>query len=330
VYLEITQGCDSFCRLCDYWRLRDPDRLTVDRFDAAVLPLLARYMPLDNITITGGEPTLHPDLGAVCERLRPLTRSLTLVTSTTHLEDHYDDVKNQLTSYLISLDSVDPLTYRRIRGVDLAQSVLRWIRRIRDTSDARVAVNCVIQRANHDQIFDVFFTATSSAEEAYGRQEGTPLRTERAARLTVDELAFVEEQLCMLVEHVDEDRLPTVRRYPELLDLLAGGPAWQGRSCDVPWTSFVINAHEDVLPCFYLPFRESVANPDGVRRLIGEVRRSMLDDPDFRARHCDRCPCFMSRRRPLEEIRRMDRAGAHDSLRHLPAWGHNEPSGVTG
>jgi len=336
-YIELTEGCDSHCKLCDYWKIKNPRFLSLLQVRNEVIPLLKKYTPLDNLTLTGGEPTLNPALADICSELSPLARSLTIVTSTSHLADHYEQLPELVSSYLISFDSAYPRTYRKIRGVDLGESVLNWVRRIRLTSNARVALNCVIQTSNYDHIYETvqaafdagaqhfFMTATSSAVEAYGRLEGVPVRTTRAAVLTPAQLDIVESQLLRLIEDFTEEQLPTKHLFPQLFELLAGEKAWEGETCDVPWTSFVVSARQKVLPCFYMPFKAPLQNADDIRDLVRSVQDSMLGDPVFRAAYCDHCPCFMSRRRSVMSMHQLHLRSLERASAKVPTWGYNDP-----
>ena len=283
------------------------------------MPHLQRPAPLENVTLTGGEPTLHPDLPAFCSALRPKVKSLTLATSASCLSRVFPEVRDLLTSYLISVDGVDPDTYSASRGVELHDYALSWIRTLRRASDAHIAANCVVQKVNFDKIYDIvvrclhagahfmFLTAVSYAEEAYGRENGAGAAALKAIDLSEDELAEADRQLRALARDFP-DRLPTREHFPAIIELLRGRPAWQDQTCDVPWTSFVVDVDGQVLPCFYMPFR-SAQDGAAERRLVADVQNSMLGDAEFRAKHCDRCPCFMGRRRPLDLMR-----AAHDAL----------------
>jgi MoaA/NifB/PqqE/SkfB family radical SAM enzyme len=338
LYLEITQNCDSRCRLCDYWKVNEPRLLTIDRFRNDVVPYIERCKGLENITITGGEPTLHPDLVEICGVLSHRARSVTLVTSGSCLMSHFSGLKSNVSSYLLSVDGVDAHTYSSSRGVDLHEYALFWIRTIRRASDARVATKCVVQKANVDRIYAIaatclragahfmFIDGVSYAETAFGRRKGVPASTRNAAELTEDEVVEVGRQLAAL-ERDFPDRLPTRKFFPQLLDLLRRRPAWEGASCDVPWTSFVLTSDGFVRPCFYMPFKASMATTDEARAVIRSVQDSMLFDPKFRGLHCDRCPSFISRRRPLDALRATHEACVV-SLRDDPSksiWGYSQP-----
>lgn len=80
VFVQVNERCDSRCRLCDYWLIDNPAELGMGDLQDTVVPLLEPLSPLLNVSITGGEPTLHPDLVQICATLRPLAHSLTLVS----------------------------------------------------------------------------------------------------------------------------------------------------------------------------------------------------------------------------------------------------------
>jgi len=81
-----TAGCNFRCGFCHNPELVLPDRLaSTPRLDEDhVLDELAtRIGFIDGVVITGGEPTLHPDLGPFAERLHALGLAVKLDTNGT-------------------------------------------------------------------------------------------------------------------------------------------------------------------------------------------------------------------------------------------------------
>jgi len=314
VFVQVNERCDSRCRLCDYWLIDNPAELDMGDLRDTVVPLLEPLSPLLNISITGGEPTLHPDLVQICSTLRPLAHSLTLVTSTTGLPEVFADLRSLVSAYLISIDGVDRRTYVTSRGIDHAAAAVEWLSRIRQETEAEIGVSCVIQRANHDRLVTlveiclsagahhVFLRVPSLTDDAFGRQGTVALRTLASARLTEEQVALVAEQLTELAARYTAEQLPNAVEYDSLISVLRGGKPGEGTVCDVPFTSFVVTPNGTYSPCFYLPFSAPASDPGAVAELVDDIRGRMLHDKTFRARHCDGCHQFTGRRMDATDI----------------------------
>lgn len=74
-----TYRCDSRCSMCHIWKNPTHPDYELDLETLAKLP-----GGFDYINITGGEPTLRKDLMAICDLLRPKTRTLEISTNGLH------------------------------------------------------------------------------------------------------------------------------------------------------------------------------------------------------------------------------------------------------
>src|SRR3989344_9529197 len=69
--ISVTSNCNSGCLTCNFWQLRSKDELTLDEIKKIFAsPVMSN---LKNIGITGGEPTLRPDLGEIIKAVHELT-----------------------------------------------------------------------------------------------------------------------------------------------------------------------------------------------------------------------------------------------------------------
>lgn len=317
ISLQINETCDSRCRLCDYWRLQNPREMSEEVLEGLVYPLLRDLSPLGNICVTGGEPTLHSALVRIMRDVSPLTQTLTLITTTSQLEKVYAGIRDSVSSYMISVDGADRGTYRQTRGVDLFDSAMAWISRLRAETAAAIAVSCVVQKGNFDQLeqiaemafsqgaHHVFFRVPSLTDDAFGRPDGVPQRTTRAATLTSEEVDVVQRQFVNIARGYTREQIPNVLDYGRYVNNLRGGPPPTGLSCDVPFTSMVIDPDGCYLPCFYMPFKVSLRDAEKVTELSSGIQRGILHDAAFRARHCDGCQQYVDRKRPVGELNEM-------------------------
>ncbi len=77
-----TQGCNWRCPWCHNPALVYPEQFTATFPEADIFAHLARRRrQLDGVVVTGGEPTLHPDLAAFLTRVRQLGYATKLDTN---------------------------------------------------------------------------------------------------------------------------------------------------------------------------------------------------------------------------------------------------------
>jgi len=154
--ISVTDRCNERCLYCmpegyKGWAQR-PDHLTADEIVRTVEA--ATRIGFQKFRITGGEPLIRKDVVEICRRIwdLPGTQTLGVSTNATHLAPLAHGLKQAgVRSLNISLDALDPATYRRITGGDL--------RPVLDGIDAALAegfevikLNCVLLRGvNEDQ-----------------------------------------------------------------------------------------------------------------------------------------------------------------------------------
>jgi pyruvate formate lyase activating enzyme len=125
--IVFTRGCNLRCSFCHNPELVDPPRYCPALPKQVILQFLrSRVGRIQGVVITGGEPTIHPDLPAFCREVRNLGYSIKLDTNGTAPGLLRSMVADGLLDF-IAMDIKGPLSsYTRIAGgsdrapVDLA------------------------------------------------------------------------------------------------------------------------------------------------------------------------------------------------------------------
>ncbi|MDR2945698.1 MAG: anaerobic ribonucleoside-triphosphate reductase activating protein [Candidatus Adiutrix sp.] len=105
-----TQGCNFACPYCHNPHLVRLFGEPVD--EVATLEFLRRRRPLlDGVVISGGEPTLQPDLAEFCKKLRGLGYEVKLDTNGSRPEVVADLIDRKLITYLALDLKADPAAY---------------------------------------------------------------------------------------------------------------------------------------------------------------------------------------------------------------------------
>ena len=156
---------DSFGRVIDYARLSVTDRCNLrcvyclpesEKATCVTMPFddlmrigkVLASLGVKKFKITGGEPTLRPDIVEVVRSLKSLPNitDVTLTTNGLTLADLAPDLAAAgLDSVNISIDSLNPAIYRSLTGVSALSRVLKGLEAASAINS--VKVNCVPQSA---------------------------------------------------------------------------------------------------------------------------------------------------------------------------------------
>lgn len=156
VYYEIVSNCNLSCKHCSDLLPKQIEMIDVDamlRFHEVVSKL-----GISECVITGGEPTLHPDLRKMVFMLSEygkvvITTNATVIT--------YEMVRellgyNKNIHIQISLDGISKEVFERIRGNGQYEKVIKIINCIvNDGLQNQLALSMTIMRDNYDEISEL-------------------------------------------------------------------------------------------------------------------------------------------------------------------------------
>ncbi len=123
----------------------------------------------DAIRITGGEPTVRAHLPRLIGMLAPLGADVAITTNGVKLVELAPKLAEAgLRRINVSLDSLDPDTFRELTRRDDLERVLSGIDAARDAGLDPVKINCVVIRGvNDEEVVDI---------AAFGRDRGVTVR----------------------------------------------------------------------------------------------------------------------------------------------------------
>lgn len=256
---QVNLRCNSSCGYCNL-------PLNVGRYEMSRNEIREVFANLYEdglrvVFVQGGEPLLRRDLTAILQDLHDMGFHLTVITNGTKLTaplvQHFDDLGISLS---ISLDTLDPATYERIRGTDQLDAVLAGLDHLQHYRHPKF-LTCIVSEVNRDEVSDVV---------AFARQRGF-LPVVGAYHWDVglygkqdDALLYEREQARMVFERLlEEETLPAgyLRQYAkDNVTWLGGGTL---APCDAGGYSIAIDASGNVSPCLSLP-------------PVGNLRESLL------------------------------------------------------
>lgn len=153
VSFNVSNRCNERCPMCQVWREALPE-LSLEE----MRPLFAglRRFGFAVVEVAGGEPFLRKDLFGIFSLLEEMSFLYSATTNGTVLTDEVVDrlrgTKNLL-QLGVSIDSLDPALYARLRGRDLLPVVLEGLKRLRRARlPFLVKLNVTVSRHNHREV----------------------------------------------------------------------------------------------------------------------------------------------------------------------------------
>ena len=187
--ISVTDRCNLRCRYCmpegDILWLAREDLLSFEEIVDVVRT--GAELGIDKVRLTGGEPLIRTDILDLVAMLAKIEGidDLSMTTNAMLLEKHAVDLANAgLDRLNISIDAVDPDSYReRTRGGDVEQ-VKKGIRAAQAAGFEGIKLNCVVEESSDEP--DALEVA------AYAKESGCEARFIRRMELTSGQFWVVE------------------------------------------------------------------------------------------------------------------------------------------
>lgn len=282
VHIEITGRCNENCIHCYFPAASRNQEMKLDTF-GMILRQCAEMKVL-NITISGGEPTLHRDLLKILKMCREREFSVNLLSNLSFLDSDVllEMYANQMLCVQVSLYSMDPTVHDGITGVKGSfERTMGSILKLRDC-DIPMQIFCPIMKSNMRSYL---------AMEEWARNNNLNVETDYVVlarhdhsvdnlrcRLSIEEV----EQIVRSRIQSDDDYLLQVERSVDR----SVGASLDDNICSVCQSSICINEKGEVYPCAgwqsYIvgnvtktPLRDIWYSSEGVTHLRSMRRRDI-------------------------------------------------------
>ncbi len=294
--LMLNSNCNMGCRHCsarDYMRRPSEPLSTEELMDIA-----DQFVDMNGaaLVITGGEPTLHPQLLEIIDHVPKDKAVVSMFTNGSRLADMADELLSAgLFAPLVSLDSSVEEEHDKRRGVKGAyREAVRGIEAFKDRG-ALVGLSTYLTRPDHrDGGFERII------------QLGADLGVHQVFMFdTVPTGAILHERDLVLTQ---EDRRE-VKELVKAQNASPHGPAVMGQSwvnspegfgCFAGFYQLYINGSGDVCPCDFTPISFGNVREEPLQVIFDRMRASedwgerfmdcRMQDPDFRASTVDLVP----------------------------------------
>jgi cyclic pyranopterin phosphate synthase len=153
--ISLTPACNLRCIYCHAEGESSPGGL-LSTAELAEIMRVAAGFGIRSVKFTGGEPTLREDLAEIIASV-PAGMECSMTTNGTLLAGIADDLRRAgLSRVNISIDSLDPGTYRRISGCDMLGEVLDGIDAAQEAGLTPVKLNMVVLQGINDHEVEDF------------------------------------------------------------------------------------------------------------------------------------------------------------------------------
>ena len=154
---SVTNQCNMSCPICFTYNRTDPAYfMTRDELRRLLDGVIQRAAPLDLVDVTGGEPTLHPEiLELLAECRRPEIGRVAMNSNGLRLAEDRDFCRRlaDLGIYVIlSFQTLRPETSLRFHGRDVVDSKLRALENLQDAGVGTTLLNVMARGWNEDEI----------------------------------------------------------------------------------------------------------------------------------------------------------------------------------
>lgn len=307
LHIEYTDGCNSKCKMCDYWKIKTPKVVDNTLLYENIVTLIPEG--LKTVYFSGGECLVVADqLLPLVEKLHTEYPDLRLKLNTNGvlLKKYCKEIGRLFSTVIVSLDTVDPEIYRQIRGIDGLQVITQGIQMLRKQSPT-VAINLrclvlpenignlktIIDYAIINQLTKVsFIPEDTSSITSFGRnveyREGTHMSLADLERLTcvVGEIKReYSAQMGNLLSRSGSD-------LDYILKIYSGAESVT-LPCDKAKLSCVISADLKVSPCFFVPGNQYLSSNQTVQDILcSEDHQKIIDQIySLEGSPCSRCVC---------------------------------------
>jgi MoaA/NifB/PqqE/SkfB family radical SAM enzyme len=270
VVLFLHNQCNCRCVMCDIWKIRDRQELSMERLKELCQSF--RKLGVRWVVLSGGEAQLHSEFGSAASIFRSAGMRVTLLTAGLLLEKDPRVIADTVDDLIVSLDGPAEIhdKIRRVKGAyrQIANGICE-IRKIRPEMSVRA--RCTIQKENHAVICEtveaakqagfcsISFLAADLASEAFNRAEGWSAAQHNRVALTAPEVRVLEQEIERLIALHVEKSTPgfVVENALKLRKIVWHFRAHLGEveeaapRCNAPWVSAVVETNGDVRPCFF-------------------------------------------------------------------------------
>ena len=156
IRLSISDVCNFKCGYClpDGYKIDKSDNRTfINIEEIGRLAKALSELGVSKIRLTGGEPTVRKDLFEIIKIIKENSgiKKTVITTNGYRLDKISNDIKNSdLDGINISIDSLNPDTFKKITGHDRLDEILKGIKNLQESNFKNIKINAVLLKGIND------------------------------------------------------------------------------------------------------------------------------------------------------------------------------------
>ena len=156
IRLSISDVCNFKCGYClpDGYKIDKSDNRTfINIEEIGRLAKALSELGVSKIRLTGGEPTIRKDFFEIVKIIKENSgiKKTVITTNGYRLDKIANDIKNSgLDGINISIDSLNPDTFKKITGHNRLEEILRGIKNLQELNFKNIKINAVLLKGVND------------------------------------------------------------------------------------------------------------------------------------------------------------------------------------
>ena len=156
IRLSISDVCNFKCGYClpnGYKIDKSDNRTFINIEEIGRLAKALSELGVSKIRLTGGEPTVRKDFFEIIRVIKENSgiKKTVITTNGYRLDKISNDIKNSgLDGINISIDSLNPETFKKITGHDRLEEILRGIKNLQELNFKNIKINAVLLKGIND------------------------------------------------------------------------------------------------------------------------------------------------------------------------------------
>lgn len=258
VLLKLNSRCNSKCKYCLSWKTK-PNNISYDYAKKIVENL--KTFKASRITLSGGEPTLHPDFTDIVRYINKSKIKTNLITNGQFNDfEYWWEYLNEIT---FSIDTIDKNNYKYLRGVDVLDMVMMNLEKT-IKSNILTNINIVLTKQT---IQDLDVTINSFLEMGVNKIFLLDLETHLEINNSIipnvkNSKKVIENVIAKYPAHVIYNN----KLYGKELDF----------NCLIPWMHLTIRPNGTIYPCCRLG--DDVPGEEINSFCLGNIKESNLNE----------------------------------------------------
>jgi len=285
--LQITTKCNMACKFC-YANIDQNKGVNLDYKQIKKILDFAKKSGICFVSITGGEPTLHPQFSQIVNYIKAKGFILHLNTNGTVINKKILDTLKNTNDFGISFDSVDARDFEFLRGKNKTNRVMTNIKKVLATGLSPTIV-VVVNTININSLFILVNRLKKIGIKKIKLNYLLPIgRGKSAKKLTVSYQEYIKayKKLCSTYPSM-------TLLFDSLMFSFRFGQAMKKEKDTISCSAFdkriSIDALGNVNGCLLLPKDYVIGNiyVDDINNLF--LKKSSFQKTDLKNKYCDTC-----------------------------------------